>query len=90
MAIDMAYNLKADWNQLKKATTQLMNEKRYSTSCQIWNNDMTKLVNNYKQEEAAWYNSPQVTENAARTDIVSVRASGLDHIVFSRRFFPRI
>ena len=67
MVIDMANNLKADWNQLKKATTQLMNEKRYSASCQIWNNDMTKLVNDYKQEEAAWYNSPQVTENGFMT-----------------------
>ena len=45
MVIDMANNLKADWNQLKKATTQLMNEKRYSASCQIWNNDMTKKEN---------------------------------------------
>lgn len=53
MVIEMAYNFKADWNQFQKATTQFLNENRYSASCQIWNNDMTKLVNDYKQEEMA-------------------------------------
>ncbi len=46
-----------------KVTAQLMDENRYSASCQIWNNDMTKLVNECKQEEIAWYNSPRITEN---------------------------
>ncbi len=63
----MAYNLQEDWNQFKKATTQLMDEYRYSSSCQVWNNDMTSLVNEYKQEEAAWYNSQEITENGFRT-----------------------
>ena len=63
----MAYNLKEDWNQFKKVTTQLVNENRYSSSCQIWNNDMTRLVNDYKQEEMAWYNSQQITENGFMT-----------------------
>ncbi len=63
----MAYDLKEDWNQFKKVTTQLVNENRYSASCQIWNDDMTKLVNDYKQEEMAWYNSPQITENGFKT-----------------------
>ena len=63
----MAYNLQEDWNQFKKATTQLWNENRYSTSCQMWNNDMTNLVNKYKQEETEWYNSPQITENGFMT-----------------------
>ena len=26
----MAYNLKEDWNQFKKVTTQLVNENRYA------------------------------------------------------------
>lgn len=63
----MAYNLQEDWNQFKKVTTQLWNENRYSTSCQMWNNDMTNLVNKYKQEETEWYNSPQITENGFMT-----------------------
>lgn len=63
----MAYNLKEDWNQFKKVTTQLVNETRYSSSCQVWNNDMTRLVNDYKQEEMAWYNSQQITENGFMT-----------------------
>lgn len=63
----MAYNFREDWNQFQKVTTQLINENRYSASCQIWNNDMTELVNNYKQEEIAWYNSPQITENGFMT-----------------------
>lgn len=63
----MAYSLKDDWNQFKKVTAQLANENRYSASCQIWNNDMTELVNEYKQEEMAWYNSPQITENGFLT-----------------------
>lgn len=67
MVIEMAYNFKADWNQFQKATTQFLNENRYSASCQIWNNDMTKLVNDYKQEEIAWYNSTQITENGFMT-----------------------
>lgn len=63
----MAYNLKEDWNQFQKVTAQLRNENRYSASCQIWNNDMTNLVNGYKQEEMEWYNSPQITENGFMT-----------------------
>ncbi len=63
----MTYHLQEDWNQFKKATTQLMDEYRYSSSCQIWNNDMTTLVNKYKQEEAAWYNSLEITENGFMT-----------------------
>ncbi len=63
----MANNLKDNWNQFKKVTTQLLNENRYSASCQVWNNDMTELVNEYKQEEMAWYNSPQITENGFMT-----------------------
>lgn len=63
----MAYNLKDDLNQLKKVMTQITNENRYSASCQQWNNDMTQLVNEYKQEEMAWYNSPQITENGFMT-----------------------
>ncbi|MCX4272745.1 MAG: hypothetical protein OSJ71_10860 [Acetatifactor sp.] len=59
----MANNLSESWNQFMKVTAQLMDENRYSASCQIWNNDMTKLVNEYKQEEIAWYNSPRITEN---------------------------
>ncbi len=63
----MAYNLKDNWNQFKKVTAQLVNERHYSASCQSWNNDMTDLVNEYKQEEMAWYNSPQITENGFMT-----------------------
>lgn len=63
----MAYNLQQDWNQFKKVTARLMDEYRYSSSCQIWNNDMTTLVNEYKQEEAAWYNSLEITENGFMT-----------------------
>lgn len=63
----MAYNLQEDWNQFKKVTSQLVDEYRYSSSCQIWNNDMTSLVNQYKQEEAAWYNSLEMTENGFMT-----------------------
>lgn len=63
----MAYNLQQDWNQFKKVTARLMDEYRYSSSCQIWNNDMTNLVNEYKQEEAAWYNSLEITENSFMT-----------------------
>lgn len=63
----MAYNLQQDWNQFKKVTARLMDEYRYSSSCQIWNNDMTNLVNEYKQEEAAWYNSLEITENGFMT-----------------------
>lgn len=63
----MAYNFKEDLNQFRKATTQLLNENRYSASCQVWNNDMTNLVNAYKQEEMAWYNNPQITENGFMT-----------------------
>lgn len=57
----MAYNLQEEWNQFKKSTTQFLNEQRYSSSCQIWNDEMTNLVNKYKQEEMAWYNSLQIT-----------------------------
>ncbi len=63
----MTYNLQEDWNQFKKVTAQLMDVYRYSSSCQIWNNDMTNLVNEYKQEEAAWYNSLEITENGFMT-----------------------
>ena len=63
----MTYNLQEDWNQFKKVTAQLMDEYRCSSSCQIWNNDMTNLVNEYKQEEAAWYNSLEITENGFMT-----------------------
>ena len=63
----MAYNLQQDWNQFKKVTTQLWNENRYSTSCQGLNDDMTNLVNKYKQEEMEWCNSPQITENGFMT-----------------------
>lgn len=63
----MAYNLQEEWNQFKKSTTQFLNEQRYSSSCQIWNDEMTNLVNKYKQEEMAWYNSLQITENGFMT-----------------------
>ncbi len=63
----MAYNLREDWEQTKKNMAQLANENRYSASCQQWNNEMTDLVNGYKQEEMAWYNSPLITENGFRT-----------------------
>ncbi len=59
----MAYNLREDLKQFQKAATQLLNENRYSASCQIWNDDMTRLVNEYKQEETEWYNSPRIAEN---------------------------
>lgn len=63
----MAYNLQEEWNQFKKSTTQFLNEQRYSSSCQVWNDEMTNLVNKYKQEEMAWYNSLQITENGFMT-----------------------
>ncbi len=63
----MEINMKKDWNQFQEAMTQFSNEKRYSASCQIWNNDMTDILNKYKQEEVAWYNSPQATENGFMT-----------------------
>lgn len=63
----MANHFKEDWDQLKKVTTHFLNEKQYSATCQIWNKDMTDLVNNYKQEEMAWYNSSQITENGFMT-----------------------
>lgn len=63
----MAYNLQEEWNQFKKSTTQFLNEQRYSSSCQIWNDEMTNLVNKYKQEEMEWYNSLQITENGFMT-----------------------
>ncbi len=63
----MANNLSENWNQFLKVTTQLWSENRYSESCQMWNSEMTDLVNQYKQEEMAWYNSPQITENGFMT-----------------------
>lgn len=63
----MAYSLQRDLEQLKKVMGRVANEQRYSSSCQVWNNDMTDLVNEYKQEEMAWYNSQQITENGFRT-----------------------
>jgi len=63
----MAYNLQEDWNQLRRSAAQFINENRYSASCQVWNNEMTDLVNKYKQEEMAWYNSLQITENGFGT-----------------------
>lgn len=63
----MAENSRSDWNQFRNAATHFVNEQRYSASCQIWNQDMTALVNRYKQEEMDWYNSPQITENGFMT-----------------------
>lgn len=63
----MANTFRENWNQFKNTTAQFLDEQRYSTSCQIWNNDMTELINKYKQEEATWYNNPQVTENGFMT-----------------------
>lgn len=63
----MAYNLREDWEQTKRNMAQIAYDMRYSTVCQEWNNDMTNLVNAYKQEEMAWYNSPQITENGFQT-----------------------
>lgn len=63
----MAYNLRDDWEQTKKNMAQLAYDMRYSAAGQEWNNDMTNLVNTYKQEEMAWYNNPYIAENGFST-----------------------
>lgn len=63
----MAYNLRQDWEQTKRNLAQVAYDMRYSAAGQEWNDDMTDLVNEYKREEMAWYNSPQITENGFQT-----------------------
>lgn len=63
----MSYSLKDDVEQLKKNMAQLHVDMQYNDSCQGWNREMTDLVNEYKREEAAWYNSAQITENGFQT-----------------------
>lgn len=63
----MGYSLKEDWNQLKRNMADLHAEMQHSDACQVWNQEMTDLVNAYKQEVAAWYSVPHFTENAFQT-----------------------
>lgn len=63
----MAYDLKEDWEQTKQTIARLGRERKVNDSCQAWNPEMTDLVNTYKQEVVAWYNSPYITENGFQT-----------------------
>lgn len=63
----MSYSLRDDVEQLKRNMAQLHVDMQYNDSCQGWNQEMTDIVNEYKREEAAWYNSPQITENGFQT-----------------------
>lgn len=63
----MGFNIKDDWEQAKRSMAQVVSDMRYDNACQGWNNDMTDLVNAYKQEEFEWYNSPNVIENGFQT-----------------------
>lgn len=68
----MGYDFKADWELTKQNMMQLEQKRHYNASCQKWNREMTDLVNAYKQEEMAWYNSPQITENGFQTTTQSL------------------
>ena len=59
----MTYNLKQDWEKTKQVLVQAGKNLQYTQSSQIWNEEMTNLLNAYKREEIAWYNSHTITEN---------------------------
>lgn len=63
----MTYNLKQDWEKTKQILAQAGKDLQYNQSSQIWNGEMTNLLNAYKQEEIAWYNSRAITENGFYT-----------------------
>ena len=51
MVIEMAYNFKADWNQFQKATTQFLNENRYSAKLFTTGTAVSGRMNGKKRPE---------------------------------------
>ncbi|MCM1494771.1 MAG: alkaline shock response membrane anchor protein AmaP [Bacteroides sp.] len=63
----MAYDWKKDWEETKQNMVRLNWERKINAACQGWNQEMTELVNAYKQEVAEWYRLPHFPENGFQT-----------------------
>ncbi len=68
----MVFNLKKDWEQTKETLERLDTKYKLNAVCQSLNPEMTDVVNAYKQEEMAWYNHLEITENAFQTTTQSL------------------